>query len=129
MWRKQTRALRTKLTRSGTQLFGVLKNGPTAFNLNGIVATPDGDTLIVGHFANGLLYTVDPESGSGAVIEGLYLPDADGLELRGRRLWVGQVFENQVSGAAQPRPVLWRRRREVGSGALTLTRCQPVDRV
>ena len=68
-----------------------------AFNLNGIVATPDGKTLIVGHFANGLLYTVDPETGSSATIEGLYLPDADGLELRGRRLWVGQVFENQVS--------------------------------
>ena len=77
-------------------------SGPAAdlsadFNLNGIVATPNGGTLIVGHFANGLLYTVDPETGSSATIEGLYLPDADGLELRGRRLWVGQVFENQVS--------------------------------
>jgi sugar lactone lactonase YvrE len=76
--------------------------GPAAdlsadFNLNGIVATPDGDTLIVGHFANGLLYTVDPTTGASAVIEGLHLPDADGLELRGQRLWVGQVFENQVS--------------------------------
>jgi sugar lactone lactonase YvrE len=76
--------------------------GPAAqltggFDLNGIVATPNGDTLIVGHFANGRLYTVDPATGVSALINGVELPDVDGLVLKGHRLWAAQVFEDQVS--------------------------------
>ena len=36
-------------------------NGP--FNLNGIAATPDGNTLVVAHTGNASLYTVDPARG------------------------------------------------------------------
>jgi hypothetical protein len=65
-------------------------------NLNGIVATPGGRTLIVGHTANAALYTVDPETGASAEIAGLALPGNDGIELRGGTLWVVQGFLNQI---------------------------------
>ncbi|MGN9809500.1 SMP-30/gluconolactonase/LRE family protein [Micromonospora sp. BQ11] len=76
--------------------------GPAAdtsgeFNLNGIVATPDGKTLIVSHTALGRLYTVDPATGVSRLIEGLDVPRVDGIVLEGRRLWAVQNFVNQVS--------------------------------
>lgn len=45
--------------------------GPAAgtggeFNLTGIAATPDGDTLIVAHSTSEALYTVDPVTGANA---------------------------------------------------------------
>ncbi|WP_412543280.1 hypothetical protein R8Z50_12645 [Longispora sp. K20-0274] len=76
--------------------------GPAAdtsgqFNLNGIRATPDGRMLIVSHSANGLLYTIDPATGASAVIAGVSVPNVDGIELDGHRLWAVQNFSNQVS--------------------------------
>jgi sugar lactone lactonase YvrE len=68
-----------------------------AFNLNGITATPDGETLIVGHTANGQLYRVDPATGASAAIAGVSLPNVDGLLLEAGRLWAVQNFSNQVS--------------------------------
>jgi hypothetical protein len=76
--------------------------GPAAeisgeFNLNGIVATPDGNTLIVSHTANGKLYTVDPGTGASRMIEGVDVPRVDGIVREGTRLWAVQNFLNQVS--------------------------------
>ena len=77
-------------------------SGPAAdtsgdFNLNGIQATPDGKTLIVGHSGNGELYTVDPATGVSATITGVSVPNVDGLVLGAGRLWAVQNFSNQVS--------------------------------
>ncbi|GAA2210458.1 hypothetical protein GCM10009850_059170 [Nonomuraea monospora] len=64
--------------------------GPAAdtsgeFNLNGIQAA--GRTLIVAHTTHGKVYTVDPVTGASKVIEGVDVPNADGLVLSGNRLW------------------------------------------
>lgn len=76
--------------------------GPAAprdkgFNLNGIAATENGDTLIVAHTARGLLYTVDPRSGESTQIEGVSVPNVDGILLRGNTLWAVQNLNNQIS--------------------------------
>jgi hypothetical protein len=77
-------------------------SGPAAdasgdVNLNGIRATPNGETLIVAHSANGELYTVDPTSGASATIAGVSVPDVDGLLLEAGRAWAVQNFSNQVT--------------------------------
>jgi sugar lactone lactonase YvrE len=74
--------------------------GPAAdtsgeFNLNGVAATPDGRTLIVGHSNQQALYTVDPVTGASMLLESI--PDPDGLLYAAGRLWVAQPFLNQVS--------------------------------
>ncbi len=79
-------------------------------NLNGIVATPGDRTLIVGHTANGALYTVDPETGASAEIAGLQVPGNDGIVLRGGTLWVVQGFLNQIAVVDLDR--------DLGSGAI-----------
>ena len=68
-----------------------------AFNLNGIRATPNGSTLIVSHSSNGELYTVDPASGASATIEGVNVPNVDGILLEAGRVWAVQCFSDQVS--------------------------------
>jgi sugar lactone lactonase YvrE len=70
------------------------------FNLNGIAATPNGKTLIVAHTANASLYTVDPDSGASTLIEGVSVPNVDGIVLQGHRIWAVQNFSNQVSEIA-----------------------------
>jgi hypothetical protein len=75
--------------------------GPAAaltgdFNLNGIAAVNGGHTLIVSHSANGLLYTVDPETGASALIAGVSVPSVDGIVVSGRRLWAVQN-SNQIT--------------------------------
>jgi sugar lactone lactonase YvrE len=77
-------------------------SGPAAdtsgdFNLNGIAATANGKTLIVGHSGVSQLFTVDPSTGVSARIAGVSLPDVDGLLLEAGRLWAVQNFSNQVS--------------------------------
>ncbi len=76
-------------------------SGPAAdagdeFNLNGIVATRSG-TLVVGHSGNAELYTVDPATGTSAVVKGVSVPGVDGMVLEHGRLWVVQNTENQVA--------------------------------
>jgi sugar lactone lactonase YvrE len=76
--------------------------GPAAdtsddFNLNGIEATADGRTLIVAHSGNASLYTVDPVTGASALIEGVEVPNVDGIVLEGRRLWAVQNFDNRIT--------------------------------
>ncbi|WP_158840700.1 hypothetical protein [Saccharothrix deserti] len=75
--------------------------GPAAdisgdFNLNGIQATAGGRTLIVAHTANARLYTVDPATGASALIEGVEVPNVDGIVLQGRRLWAVRNFDNRI---------------------------------
>ncbi|WP_117212069.1 hypothetical protein [Allorhizocola rhizosphaerae] len=77
-------------------------SGPAAdtskeFNNNGIEVTECGSTLIVAHTGNGELYTVDPVTGTSALIAGISVPNVDGIVLDGRRLWAVQNFSNQVT--------------------------------
>jgi sugar lactone lactonase YvrE len=77
-------------------------SGPAAdltgtFNMNGIVATPNGKTLIVAHSADGALYTVNPVSGASAAIAGANVPNVDGILLEAGRLWAVQNLNNQVT--------------------------------
>ncbi len=77
---------------------------PTGFtdmwiNANGIVATPDGRTLIVVNYYSGLLFTVDPDTGFATEIDlgGVLVPTGDGLVLRGKTLYVVQNFLNAIA--------------------------------
>jgi sugar lactone lactonase YvrE len=76
--------------------------GPAAalsgdFNLNGIAAAASGKVLIVAHSGDGALYTVDPETGASAGIEGAEVPTVDGIVFEAGRLWAVQNFLNQVT--------------------------------
>jgi sugar lactone lactonase YvrE len=64
--------------------------------LNGIAATPDGKALIVSHSVLGGIFTVDPETGVSAPIQGLTMFFPDGILLDGGRLYVAQSFLNQI---------------------------------
>lgn len=70
---------------------------PAQFNLNGIAATPSGDTLIVAHSANATVYTVDPSTGASAAIAGADLPFVDGILYEAGRLFAVQNQANQIS--------------------------------
>ena len=69
------------------------------FNLNGIVATPNGKTLIAVQSFAKKLYTIDPKTGVAKLIDlgGYDLVNADGLLLHGRTLYVVQNRSNQVA--------------------------------
>ena len=69
------------------------------FNLNGIVATPDGSSLIVIQSSTGLLFRVDPVSGETDAIDlgGAVLSNGDGLWLDGRTLYVVRNQRNQIA--------------------------------
>ena len=83
------------------------------FNLNGIRLAHHGRTLIVAHSAAGALYTVDPRSGaSAAAIAGISVPNVDGIELSGRKLWAVQNASNQISRIRLKKDLDRRRRRE-----------------
>lgn len=76
-------------------------SGPAAgltgpFNINGIAAANGDRVLIVGHSNNGALYTVDPETGDSALIEGVDVPNVDGILVRGHTVWAVQNFLNQI---------------------------------
>lgn len=78
-------------------------SGPAAFidptfpNLNGIAATADGRTLIVGHTVLNAILTVDPATGQSAVlVDGLPDKTLDGLLLQGRTLWAMANFANTL---------------------------------
>src|SRR4029450_9966484 len=71
--------------------------GDGAVNLNGIRASRGGHTLIVAHSANAALYTIDPKTGASAAIAGISVPNVDGIELAGDRLWAVQNFDNQIT--------------------------------
>jgi len=67
--------------------------------LNGITATPDGATLIVGNSGLNAVFTVDPATGESRQITipfGPLPPSNDGILLDGRSLWVVANFSNAV---------------------------------
>ena len=66
-------------------------------NLNGIQATPNGETLIVAHSVNAQLHTIDPTTGASATIAEVSVPFVDGIVLEAERLWAVQNLSNQVS--------------------------------
>jgi sugar lactone lactonase YvrE len=70
-----------------------------AFNLNGIDATADGDTLIVVNSTAGALYAVDPGSGDVSPIDlaGASVSNGDGILRAGRTLY---VVRNQLNVVA-----------------------------
>jgi hypothetical protein len=76
----------------------VTEGDPFPVNLNGIVATPRGDTLIAVHTVLGVLYRIDPTTGHATEIDlgGEDVPFGDGIVLQGRNLYVVQNFLNQV---------------------------------
>src|ERR671910_1767408 len=69
------------------------------FNLNGIVATPNGKTLIAVQSFAKKLYTIDPKTGVAKLIDlgGYDLSNGDGLLLHGRTLYVVQNRDNKVA--------------------------------
>jgi sugar lactone lactonase YvrE len=69
------------------------------FNLNGIVATPNGKTLIAVQSVAKKLFTIDPKTGVAKTIDiGSYdLTNGDGLLLDGRTLYVVQNRDNKVA--------------------------------
>ncbi|MET1085778.1 MAG: hypothetical protein ABWY04_01445 [Arthrobacter sp.] len=79
------------------KLSGPAADLPGAFSLNGIDSARDGRVLIVAHSANSALYTVDPDTGKSARIEGDSLPNIDGILVKGRTLWAVQNMSNQIS--------------------------------
>ena len=79
--------------------FTFVTTGDLPINLNGIVATPNGSTLVAVHSSLGVLYRIDPATGQATEIDlaGSGVPSGDGLVLQGRTLHVVQNFLNQVS--------------------------------
>lgn len=77
-------------------------SGPAAdlsgdFNLNGIASAKGGRVLFVAHSGTGEIYTVNPETGASAVVEGVSVPNVDGILVHGQRLWAVQNFSNEIS--------------------------------
>jgi sugar lactone lactonase YvrE len=68
-------------------------------NLNGIVATPDGRTLLAVQTNAGRLWRIDPAGGQAVQVDlgGTALTNGDGLLLAGRTLYVVQNRLNQIA--------------------------------
>ena len=95
---------RATLGQSGAQvttipLSGDYQHVAGQFNLNGIVATPNGKTLIAVQTVAKRLFTIDPTTGATKAIDlgGYDLTNGDGLLLRGRTLYVVQNRDNKVA--------------------------------
>jgi sugar lactone lactonase YvrE len=69
------------------------------FGANGLTGTPDGSALLVVHSTSGLLFRVDPATGTATAVDlgGVLLTNGDGMLLRGRTLYVVQNRLNQVA--------------------------------
>ena len=67
-------------------------------NANGIVATPDGKSLIIVNTGLASLYKFDLQSGEATKIDlgGGSVPNGDGLVLAGKKLYVVQNFLDQI---------------------------------
>jgi sugar lactone lactonase YvrE len=69
------------------------------FNVNGIDATPNGETLIIVQSNTGFLFKVDSDTGETTRVDlgGARVRNGDGILLRGRTLFVVQNMDNQVA--------------------------------
>jgi sugar lactone lactonase YvrE len=67
------------------------------FNANGIAADPAGKRLVVVNSTTGGLFSVDPTTGTAALIEAPAVPNGDGLLLHGRTLYVVQNRLDQIA--------------------------------
>ncbi|WP_329058090.1 SMP-30/gluconolactonase/LRE family protein [Amycolatopsis sp. NBC_01480] len=65
-------------------------------NGNGIVATPDGKSLIIGYWYSGALYRITLATGELRKIDAPALPSADGIALRGNTLYIARSVDNKV---------------------------------
>jgi outer membrane protein assembly factor BamB len=86
----------------GASVRTVVVSGPAADlsgfpNLNGIAATPNGQTLIVAHSALGAIFAVDPTTGASRRIAGVTLPTVDGILWEGGNLYAALVSFNQIA--------------------------------
>ena len=78
-------------------------SGPAAdlssdFNNNGIQAVDGGAMLIVAHSGNGVLNLVDAATGASTTIDGVSVPNVDGILVKGgRELFAVQNALNQIS--------------------------------
>ena len=72
---------------------------PTDFDLGGIVATPDGAYLLVSQGTTGQLWRIEVATGEIVEVDlrGDPIPNADGIVLRGKHLWVVQNFLRRIS--------------------------------
>ena len=84
------------------------------FQANGIVASADGQWLIVVNSNTGTLYRVDPSSGEALAIDlgGQSVPYGDGLVLDKTMLYVVQNYLNKVTGGGVERRLDRRRHRD-----------------
>lgn len=99
------RIFRVPIAADGTlgQVETIEVSGPASpvigFGLNGIDATPNGDTLIVANSGLGGVFTIDPTTGASTQITlpSGPLPDSpDGILLEGRTLWIVANFSNAL---------------------------------
>jgi sugar lactone lactonase YvrE len=69
------------------------------FNLNGIVATPNGKWLLSDQTATGKLFRIDPDTGDATAVDlgGTTLTNCDGMFLLGLTLYVVQNQNNQIA--------------------------------
>ena len=93
------------------------------FNANGIEAPANGKILIVANSQAEGLYRINPATGDIARLDlaGSSLPNADGLVLAGKNLYVVQNFSNQIA-VVQLAP-------DFASGSLTRTITSPEFKV
>jgi outer membrane protein assembly factor BamB len=89
------------------------------FNLNGIVATPNGKTLIAVQSNTGKLFTIDPNTGVTRLIDlgGATVMNGDGLLLHGKSLFVVQNQNNRIAVAGLAP--------DIGSGTINRTITSP----
>ena len=68
-------------------------------NLNGIVATPDGRTLIAVQTNTGKLWRINPQTGAATAVDlgGATVNNGDGLLLSGRTLYVVRNRDNLIA--------------------------------
>ncbi|AEM85879.1 SMP-30/gluconolactonase/LRE family protein [Streptomyces violaceusniger] len=66
-------------------------------NGNGIVASPDGTSLIIGYWYSGALYRLTLATGEIRRIDAPALPSADGITRLGNTLYVARSVNNEVT--------------------------------
>ena len=89
---------RETLTATTIPITGDLQydSDPNNNEANGIVALPDGKTLIVVNSATGQLFTIDAATGASKLLLGGFT-NGDGLLLKGKTLYVVQNRLNQIA--------------------------------